>query len=142
MKQSTWLRPSEVAKACGVTVQAVRFYEREGLLPRAQRSVAGHRHYSEEAVRIVGFIKRAQGLGFTLSETKDLLKLRSAGPRRIVAARSAAEAKIRDIDDKMRELAAMRGALATLVDACACRLDDLSCPILEALENTPKTEGA
>lgn len=128
------LRTSEVAKAAGVNLQTIRFYEREGLLPAPKRTLSGYRQYSDEAVRIIRFIKRAQELGFTLREAKELLKLRSAGPRRAGAARLAAESKLEDIDEKIRDLNAMRAALSSLVETCACAGGPVSCPILEAIE--------
>ncbi len=80
-------------------------------------------------------MKRAQELGFTLREAKDLLRLRSAGPKRASAARAAATAKLADIDDKIRDLTAMRAALSSLKEACACSTGGaVRCPIVEALE--------
>ncbi len=128
------LRTSGVARAAGVNIQTLRFYEREGLLPTPKRTAAGYRQYSEDAVRIVVFIKRAQELGFTLREAKELLKLRTPGTKRVPQARAAAETKLRDIDEKIRDLTAIRGALASLVETCACSGGPVLCPILEALE--------
>lgn len=128
------LRTGEVAKAARVNLQTIRFYEREGLLPAPKRTLSGYRQYSDEAVRIIRFIKRAQELGFTLREAKGLLKLRSAGPKRAGAARLAAESKLHNIDEKIRDLNAIRAALSSLVDTCACAGGPVSCPILEALE--------
>jgi DNA-binding transcriptional MerR regulator len=128
------LSTGQVAKAGGVNIQTVRFYEREGLLPAPRRSASGYRQYTEDAVRIVTFVKRAQELGFTLREAKQLVRLRALGPKRAEAARSAAETKLRDIDEKLRDLTAMRAALASLVEACHHAGGPLTCPILEALE--------
>ena len=127
----------QVAKSAGVNVQTLRYYEREGIIPPPKRSSAGYRQYPDDAVRVVIFIKRAQELGFTLKEAKALLKLRSAGPRRRDSARNVAEAKIRDIDAKLRDLSAMRAALESLVGSCACASSTIECPILESLENRP-----
>lgn len=88
------LRTSDVAKAAGVNVQTLRYYEREGILPAPRRASSGYRQYGDEAVRIITFVKRAQELGFTLREAKELLRLRSAGPKRAPAARAAATAKL------------------------------------------------
>jgi MerR family transcriptional regulator, mercuric resistance operon regulatory protein len=125
-----------VAKAGGVNIQTVRFYEREGLLPAPRRSAAGYRQFTEDAVRIVTFVKRAQELGFTLREAKQLVRLRSLGPKRAEAAKTAAEAKLRDIDKKIHDLMAMRAALASLVDSCQRSGGPITCPILEALETS------
>jgi len=128
------LSTGQVAKAAGVNLQTIRFYEREGLLPAPKRTSAGYRQYGDDAVRIIRFIKRAQELGFTLREAKELLKLRSAGPKRAGVARRAAESKLHDIDEKIRDLTAMRAALSSLVNTCACAGESVNCPILEALE--------
>jgi DNA-binding transcriptional MerR regulator len=128
------LTTGQVAKAVGVNIQTLRFYEREGILPTPRRARSGYRQYDEETVRVVSFIKRAQELGFTLKEAKALLKLRTPGPTQREAARAAAIAKIGDIETRMRDLSAIKDALSALVDACACGADDVACPIVEALE--------
>ena len=128
------LRIGQAAEAAGVNIQTLRFYERKGLLPPPHRSASGYRQYTDEAVRIVMFVKRAQELGFTLREAKQLLKLRSAEPKRTAAVRTAAAAKLRDIDQKLLDLRAIRQALALLVESCTCETGSVYCPILEALE--------
>ena len=65
-----------VAKKIGLSVDAIRFYERNGLLPRPPRTQGGFRRYGDTDVETVGFVRRVQGLGFTLSEIRGLLKLR------------------------------------------------------------------
>ncbi len=131
------LRTGQVAKASGVNIQTVRFYEREGLLAPPRRSASGYRQYTDDAVRVVTFVQRAQELGFTLREAKELLRLRSLGPKRAEAAKAAAEKKIRAIDEKLRGLTAMRAALSSLVESCRRSGDRVTCPILEALEKAP-----
>jgi Hg(II)-responsive transcriptional regulator len=130
----------DVASEAGVNIQTLRYYERRGLIPAPKRTASGYRQYSDEAVRLVTFIKRAQELGFTLREVQQLLKLRTPGPKRRDAARAAAEAKVRDIDAKIRDLGAMRTALMQLVGTCACSGGSaMTCPILEALEKKNAT---
>lgn len=129
-----------LANAAGVNLQTIRFYEREGLLARPRRTARGYRQYDAEAVREVRFIKRAQDLGFSLKEVKELLHLRSAGSRRALAVRGAAESKLRDIDQKLRDLQAMRHALLALVESCIERGGPSCCPILDALEAEPPAD--
>ncbi len=124
----------QVANATGVNVQTLRYYERVGLMPAPKRSRSGYRLYTDDTVRMVSFVKRAQELGFTLREVKELLKFRSAGLQRRDAVRAAAAAKVRDIDARIADLTAIRGALSSLLQACACRGTKPECPILEALE--------
>ncbi len=130
------LTTGQVAKAVGVNIQTLRFYEREGIIAAPQRSRSGYRQYPEETVRIISFIKRAQVLGFTLKEAKELLKLRAAPKKNRLRARGAATAKIRDIDARIDDLTAIRDALAALVSACTHSRKALTCPILDALENS------
>lgn len=124
-----------MARAAGVSVETVRYYQRRGLLPRPERPQHAYRRYDEDALARLRFIRRAQELGFTLREAKELLRLRAAGPKRASAARAAAVAKAKDIDEKVRDLLSMRAALTTLVEACTCADGGaVRCPILEALE--------
>ncbi len=122
----------EVAARAGVSVQALRYYERRGLVQPAARSRAGYRAYPPDAVRLVRFVKRAQALGFTLSEVGELIRLRGTVWRGEAArgAREAAVAKIRDVDVRVRQLGALREALADLVAACdaTCGTDERPTP--------------
>lgn len=130
------LRIGEVANRAEVNIQTLRYYERRGLLEAPRRTASGYREYPSEAVRLIRFIKRAQELGFTLNEIEELIALRDAKGRDRNGVRALAETKMRDIDTKMAQLQAMRSALLTLVESCACR-GTPSCPILEALDDTP-----
>ncbi|MGH7583223.1 MAG: MerR family transcriptional regulator [Gemmatimonadales bacterium] len=126
---------SQVAKAADVNTETIRYYEREGLLPEPPRSPAGYRQYTENAVRRVRFMKRAQTLGFTLAEIGLLLRLRvkhGAACKEVVAEAGHA---IERIDGKIRELQRMRSALGTLAGACRQRRAMPGCPILDALED-------
>jgi MerR family copper efflux transcriptional regulator len=130
----TTLTIGQVARAARVNVQTIRFYEREGILAAPRRSRSGYRQYAGDTVRVVSFIKRAQELGFTLREARELLKLRAAGPARKQAVRKAAEAKVADLERRIRDLRAIKDALGHLVSECAHSGGGVACPILEALE--------
>lgn len=127
------MRTGEAATRARVNSQTLRYYERRGLLGRPPRSAAGYRRYSDEAVRIVRFVKRAQDLGFSLEEARQLLQLRRVSGSRKTSVRDLATAKRADIESKMKQLAAMRAALDQLLAAC-CDERAAECPILEALE--------
>src|SRR4051794_17716577 len=98
------LKIGEVAERSGVNLQTVRYYERERLLPEAPRLASGYRVFSGDTVRRVRFIKRAQELGFTLAEIRELLTLRVDESRSSAEVRSIAERKIADIDERIRAL--------------------------------------
>ncbi|GLC25273.1 MerR family transcriptional regulator [Roseisolibacter agri] len=139
------LRIGDLAARTGVSADALRYYERRGLLHPSGRRASGYREYPPEAAGVVHFIKHAQVLGFTLGEVEELLRLRGGAGRRGAGleVRQVAVEKLRDIDEKLRMLAALRGALADLVTECdqTCGVDPdaadaLHCPIIAAL-NAP-----
>ena len=134
------MRIGEVAAQAGVNTQTLRYYERRRLLPEPDRSASGYREYDNGVAQLVRFIKRAQELGFTLREIAELIELRERAPRPDAKVRGLAAAKIDDINSRIRQLTAMRGALQGLVEACACEADAATCPIIEALEDS--THGA
>ena len=122
-----------VANRAAVHVETLRYYERRGLLGRPPRSAANYRLYPVDALRRVRFIKRAQELGFSLKEIKELLSLRAAPQARCADVRQRATAKIAAIEEKVRSLQAMRRALLKLVAECAGRGPVTDCPILLSL---------
>lgn len=122
---------SKAAEAAGVNVETVRYYERRGLLEQPRRPAAGYRHYSDEVVRVVRFIKQAQDLGFTLEEIDELIRLCGTTARGRGRARAAAERKPNDLERKMAELRDMQATLRRLIAACRTG-NTPECPILEA----------
>jgi Hg(II)-responsive transcriptional regulator len=127
------MRIGTAAEQAGVNVQTLRYYERRGLLPRPPRRGSGYREFPDDAVRIVRFIKRAQDLGFTLDEIEELLRLRQDKGRDRARIRSVAERRVRQIEQKIAELQAMKRALSHLVHCCE-EESTLECPIIEALD--------
>ena len=111
------LRVGAAAKAAGVGLQTLHYYERLGLLQKPQRSAANYRLYAPEAVRRVRFIKKAQALGLTLEETRQILDLKDHGrePCRKVA--ELGEKHLQEIDARLAQLRAYRRALAHAVSA-------------------------
>jgi MerR family mercuric resistance operon transcriptional regulator len=128
------LTRGELAKRCEVNFETVRYYEQAGLIPKPSRTLSNYRVYDEETVRRIRFIKRAQDLGFTLNEIKELLSLRAKPRARCADVLERAEAKIRNIDEKIRTLTAMRRALVKLKSECQGSLPISGCPILESLD--------
>jgi len=122
------VRVGEVAERAGVNVETLRYYERRGLLPEPARSPNGHRRYDEETVRFIRAVKEAQGLGFTLAEIEEYLRVARRGE---VAASQALRvrmaAKIDEIDARLAGLRRVREDLARVV-GCACdSLDHCTC---------------
>ncbi|HKJ68393.1 MAG TPA: heavy metal-responsive transcriptional regulator [bacterium] len=123
-----------VADAAGVSVQTIRYYERIGVLPEPDRSSSGYRQYTPEAIHRLTFITRAQDLGFTLEEIRELLQLRVEEPGVCDTVKAKASLKIRTIQQKIRRLQKMEEALDTLVDSCEAKQTSAECPILEYLD--------
>lgn len=138
MKTMTVGRVAEVA---GIGVETVRFYEKSGLLEKPHRRASGYREYDGQAVKRLRFIQRAKDLGFTLTEIKELLSLRSGSDRPCEDVRAKAEAKIAEIGEKIALLLRMNEVLGRLASSCGGRGDGSRCPILESLEGGEATGG-
>ncbi len=124
----------ELAKACGVGVETVRYYERRGLLPDPRPGKVGYRDFDADDVRRLSFVKQAQALGFTLKEIDELLALRVSRTTTCSDVRELAEAKLKDIDEKLRTLRSFKRALGRLVEQCGATDLKSQCPILDVLD--------
>lgn len=127
------LRSGELAKAAGVNLETIRFYERQNLLPKPPRTAAGYRLFPADAVRRVRFIRHAQTLGFSLKEIQELLALSTTRGTSCKNVRERAQKKIQDIEQKIAALEAMNKTLRKLADSCVGRGPLARCPILECL---------
>lgn len=119
-----------IARAAGVNVETVRYYERIGLLPRPQRSEGTIRRYPAQALQRVRFIKRAQWLGFSLEEIAMLLSLSERGS--CSDARSIGDMKLSLLRQKLDELARIGNVLEELLSQCAAPHGQ-HCPLIDAL---------
>jgi MerR family mercuric resistance operon transcriptional regulator len=135
----TWLMTGEIAARTGVNLETVRYYERIGLLPRPPRSEGGHRHYGEEQVRYLNFIRRGRELGFTLDEIRALLRLAKERDQSCAEARDLAVGHLKEIRAKIADLRAMEKVLREMVARCADGTLP-ECPLIEALfrESPPR----
>ena len=129
------LKIGQLAQRAAVNLQTIRYYERLGLLPEPPRLDSGYRDYPDSAVRSVRFIKRAQEIGFSLAEIRELLSLRADERRERNEVRAIAQAKLADIEDKMRTLEAMKAVLNRLTERCSGCGPMSECPILESIDS-------
>jgi len=127
MNPNNGLRTGEVAERAGVNIQTLRYYERRGLIAEPTRSIGGHRTYPPDTVTLIGVIKAAQRLGFTLDEIVDLLET-SRHRHRTADLRQRAIDKIAEVNAKIADLAAIRDALTAIVDAQCDSLTNCTCP--------------
>jgi len=120
-----------LAKAAGVGVETVRYYQRRGLLPEPARSPGEIRRYSDADLKRLRFIRRAQAAGFTLDQIGELLALDRTDDRARV--RELATARLAALDDRIAELEQSRAALERLRSTCASGRKG-PCPILDAFD--------
>lgn len=134
MGLGTSLKIGEVARRGGVNLQTIRYYEREGLLPEPPRLASGYRMFPAEAVHRLLFIKRAQELGFSLAEIRELLSIRIDAGKDCVDVRRLAREKLLDISAKIQSLQRMQQVLLSLTQMCPGTGPPSQCPILASME--------
>lgn len=122
-----------VAKKVGLSIDAIRFYERNALLRRAARTQGGFRQYGERDIETLAFIRRVQGLGFKLSEIRGLLSLRGSRMQPCTPVRRRLQTKLADVRQKLANLRKLERELRLALRSCdnELRKHDAHCPILQ-----------
>lgn len=131
-----------VARKIGLSVDAIRFYERNSLLPHPPRTQGGFRRYGDIEVETLAFIRRAQGLGFTLKEIRELLALRRSRLQPCAPVRRRLERKVEHVRRKVADLQRLERELHTALRRCnkGMRVRSAHCPLLtERNQSTPET---
>lgn len=129
---TTTLTIGRLARAAGVNVETIRYYQRIGLINEPKKPIRGFRTYPPDAVRQIQFIKRAQQLGFSLSDIADLLEL-GAGKCKDVMHK--AEEKRTRVEEQLNDLQALHRTLSDLIEACRKGDHQQQCPIVETLSS-------
>jgi MerR family mercuric resistance operon transcriptional regulator len=130
-----------VARAAGVNVETIRFYQRRGLLAEPRRLYGSVRRYGTGDVARVRFIKSAQRLGFSLDEVADLLRLEDGA--HCDEARAIAERRLADVRERRQDLQRIEDALAALVARCGATAGSVRCPLIASLqERAPDAASA
>ncbi|TDU32441.1 MerR family transcriptional regulator [Panacagrimonas perspica] len=119
-----------LARAAGVGIETIRYYQQRGLLP-LPATVGAYRHYPVVLTERIRFIKRAQELGFSLDEISSLLRLEDGADRASI--RKIATDRLQQIEQKLSDLRRMQKALKHLVSECEHTRADLPCPIISTL---------
>lgn len=128
-----------VAKLSGTGIETIRFYERESLLLQPERRPSGYRQYDESTVARLEYIRRAKELGFTLAEIKELLELSFVSQSCCDHVRQRADAKITEIESKIRSLQQMKRSLGKIVKQCRAKSSTGHCPLVH--ETKKRTTG-
>jgi len=129
------MRIGEVAKSAGITVEAIRYYEKEGLVDTPKRNKSGYRDYSDDQAKAISFITKAKQLGFSLRETKELMGLRYTPGATCGDIKRKAEHKKAIITERIELLTKVRESLEELINSCSEELPVSTCPIIEKLAN-------
>ena len=127
------MKIGDVSDKAGIGIDAIRFYERKGLIPAPARRPSGYRDYSPDVVMSLRFIRRAKDLGFSLKEIRELISFERDERATAADAKEAAERKLSDIEDKIRALQRVRRALRKVIDDCPGRGPTAGCSILRSL---------
>ena len=132
----------KAAQQVGLSVDAIRFYERNALLPRAPRTPGGFRLYGQSDIEVLAFIRRVQSLGFQLREIRALLALRGSRLQPCAPVRRRLQAKLADVRRKRLDLQKLERELRMALRACdrELRTKNSHCPILRATD-ARKREG-
>lgn len=125
----------ELSKKFAINRESIRFYERQGLLPRPKRNDVGYRIYDAMSEKTLSFILKAKNLGFTLAEIKSLLSLRIVNTNNCGKVKSQTLEKINEIEEKINYLRKIKLSLEILTVSCSKQKKTSSCPIIENLEN-------
>ncbi len=136
------LRTIDLAQKIGVQPEAIRYYERRGLLPSPKRAPSGYRIYTREHLERVDFIKQCQALGFSLDEIRELMELKFRGSSPCQHVRDLLLDKIKQVETQIAGLQTFRKDLLANIQECEKTLKrhrDDCCPVLERLEK-PLTE--
>ena len=124
----------QIAKQSGVSVETIRYYEKEGLLEKPKRKDSGYRQYNETVLDRLSFIQQAKGLGFTLTEILELLSLEIKPGTTSKDIKQMAQSKLNSIEEKMKILRRIQRTLKDLVTQCSGNGDIEQCPILNAIK--------
>ena len=136
------MRIGHLAGKAGVAVDTVRYYERQGLLPQPLRRPSGYRDYGDDDLQQLRFVRRCKALGFTLEETRELLRLNADPKAERAEVRALTERRLADVDAKLRELQVLRDSLAELASSCSGRGSLAGCPIIHRVLGTAAEAAA
>ncbi len=139
----TFLKIGELARQSGLSVETLRYYERRGLIPPADRLPSGYRVFPASVLKRLAFVQRSKELGFTLDEILELLALQSHPDEESAAVKQRVEERIEEIGRKIADLQRIQQALRGLSSLCDGKGQTGDCPILAFLEqHEPVTKDA
>ena len=133
------IKIGRLAELSGVSIDTVRYYEREGLLPQPARRPSGYREYGHDDVERLRFVRRAKELGFSLTEIAELLSLTDDRHADMQGVKRKAEERLEQVEAKIKELRRVKRGLTELIAACPGHGELDRCPIVAALNGDEST---
>ena len=121
----------EAAKRSRVNIETIRYYEREGIVSRAERTASGRRLYDDAAIAQLRFVRRCRDLGFPIADIRALLELSSNATKPCGDVKDISERHLHDVRARLADLRKLEAALADLVQECT--KDRPDCPVLKQL---------
>ncbi|WP_431470161.1 MerR family transcriptional regulator [Sphingosinithalassobacter sp. LHW66-3] len=126
------MRIGELARATGTKAETIRYYEREGILPTADRTDSNYRDYSQNHLAALTFVRRARELGFSMAQVRELLALSDHDDKPCENVDQLVQQQLSEVDSKIADLTALREELGQMLQSCeADRIGD--CRIVESL---------
>ncbi|NNE05549.1 MAG: helix-turn-helix domain-containing protein [Xanthomonadales bacterium] len=122
-----------LSEATGCSRETIRYYEKQALLPQAQRSLGGHRQYTGHHLRMLRFILRARELGFGQDDVRRLLEMASPDQTDCGRVHDLASHQLADVRERLRDLRKLEKTLSELVRSCEKEGKAASCPVIESL---------
>lgn len=126
------MKIGDAVTASGISADTLRYYEKIKLMPKVHRNNAGVRFYSDKDLSRLGFIRRAQKMGFSLEEITSLLRFRDNPQKAKPKVRAMAHQKLDEIEQRLAELTHLRNELRLLTNLCRGSAE--GCPILDAFD--------
>ncbi|OAJ34734.1 heavy metal-responsive transcriptional regulator [Piscirickettsia salmonis] len=131
----------QLARLAGVTAVAIRFYEKKGLLPKAQRAANGYRYYHADVLKQLSLINNAKKAGFSLAEVRELIDLSQAEEKTASAVKKQLAEKITEVKEKITALMTIERSLTHLNATCSGQMPASACPIIQKLSSNKTAEG-
>ena len=129
------MRIGQLAKRAGITTDTIRYYEREGLLPPAARTVSGYRDYDAGVLDDLRFIKKAQASGLKLSDVREVIQIAKGGREPCDHVRATVTARLAEVEERLRELRSLRSTLKstlTRLDRAPAPKAGCRCAVIES----------
>lgn len=128
------MKIGELSKKTGLTVDAIRFYEKSGLITQASRTESGYREFGSEVIAVIEFVSHCRSLDIPIPDIKKLLKVRSGTTKSCRDANEVIDEQLLKLRNRIKELKSLEKNLSELRSVCNQELDPKDCKIIQVLQ--------